>query len=80
MEHQTCTPRFLEKVHKYGGKKEITPFPLIQSIGMSLREEEPSEKQNIDYWSFSLKHIFITVFNQSKTKTLFYFGSKKALA
>ena len=35
---------FLKQKHKYEKKKEITPFLLIQSIGMSLREDEPSEK------------------------------------
>ena len=77
MKHLICTPRFLEKIHKYREEKEITPFPLIQSIGTWLREDEPSEKYNVDWWSFILKHIFITVFNQSKTKTLLYFGNKE---
>ena len=64
----------------HGEKKEMKSFPLIQSIGMSLGDDEPSEKENVHWWSFTLKHIFITIFNQSKTKTSFYFGSKKALA
>ena len=27
-----CTSRYLEKIYKYGERKEIKPFPLIQSI------------------------------------------------
>ena len=73
-----CTSKFLEKIHKYGEKKEMKHFPLIQLIGTSLGEDEPSEK-DFNWWSFTLKHIFIVDFNQGKTKT-FYFGSKKALA
>ena len=44
MKDMICKSRFLEKIHKYGEKKEIKPFPLIQSIGTSLREDEPTEK------------------------------------
>ena len=49
MKNLICTPRFLGKIHKYREEKEITPFPLIQSIGTSLREDEPSEKYNVDW-------------------------------
>ena len=78
--HLICAFIFLEKIHKYGNKKEMKSFSLIQWIGASLGEDEPSEKENVHWWNFTLKHIFIIVFNQSKTKTLFHFRSKKALA
>ena len=53
----------------------MKPFPIMQSIGTSFRGDGPSEQENVHWWGFTLKHIFMTVFNSGKTKTLLYFGS-----